>query len=210
MGNIKYDFYTNPNAKSENSKSEYHIRVCGQQTISTKRIVELIHNACTLTPADINAVIFAFQEEIANQLAKGNIVKLEGLCSFNISLKSANGTCTGKETGKAIEVKSVNINPEKEFTERVKELAAENGMEKVTAIHSDAITDEQVDRILTNYFSTNKAITRPKLQDICSTTRYMAMRQIKRLTESGKLVNVGFENHPLYIPTPESFETKEE
>ena len=210
MGNIKYDFYTNPNVNSDNSKSDYHIRVCGQQTISTKRIIELIHNASTLTPADINAVIFAFQEEIANQLAQGNIVKLEGLCSFNISLKSANGTCTGKENGKAIELKSVNINPEKEFTERVKDLVKKYGTEKVLARHSDSLTDEKVDRILTNYFSTNKAITRPKLQDICSTTRYMAMQQIKRLTESGKLVNVGFENHPLYMPTPGSFGTKEE
>ncbi|MBM6881755.1 HU family DNA-binding protein [Bacteroides caecigallinarum] len=209
MGKIKYDFYTNPNAKSENSKSEYHIRVCGQQTISTKGIIELIHNASTLTPADINAVIFAFQEEIANQLAKGNIVKLEGLCSFNISLKSVNGTCTGNENGKGIELKSVNINPEKEFTEMVKDLVAKNGMEKVMARHSVSVSDEKVDAILTNYFSTNKAITRPKLQDICSTTRYMAMRQIKRLTESGKLVNIGFENHPLYMPTPGSFGTKE-
>ena len=210
MGKIKYDFYKNPDNKEGKLKSEYHIRVCGQQTISTKRIIELIHNASTLTPADINAVIFAFQEEIANQLAQGNIVKLEGLCSFNISLKSANGTCTGKENGKAIELKSVNINPEKEFTERVKDLVKKYGTEKVMARHSDSLTDEKVDRILTNYFSTNKAITRPKLQDICSTTRYMAMQQIKRLTESGKLVNVGFENHPLYMPTPGSFGTKEE
>ena len=210
MGNIKFDFYKNPDNKEGKLKSEYHIRVCGQQTISTKRIIELIHNASTLTPADINAVIFAFQEEIANQLAQGNIVKLEGLCSFNISLKSANGTCTGKENGKAIELKSVNINPEKEFTERVKDLVKKYGTEKVMARHSGSLTDEKVDRILTNYFSTNKAITRPKLQDICSTTRYMAMQQIKRLTESGKLVNVGFENHPLYMPTPGSFGTKEE
>lgn len=210
MGKIKYDFYKNPDNKEGKLKSEYHIRVCGQQTISTKGIIELIHNASTLTPADINAVIFAFQEEIANQLAKGNIVKLEGLCNFNISLKSANGTCTGKENGKGIVLKSVNINPEKEFTERVKELVTKNGMEKVIAIHSDTITDEKVDEILTNYFSTNKAITRPKLQDICSTTRYMAMQQIKRLTGSGKLVNVGFENHPLYMPTPGSFGTEEE
>lgn len=210
MGKIKYDFYKNPDNREGKLKSEYHIRVCGQQTISTKGIIELIHNASTLTPADINAVIFAFQEEIANQLAKGNIVKLEGLCNFNISLKSANGTCTGKENGKGIVLKSVNINPEKEFTERVKELVKKNGMEKVIAIHSETITDEKVDRILTNYFSTNKAITRPKLQDICSTTRYMAMQQIKRLTESGKLVNVGFENHPLYMPTPGSFGTEEE
>lgn len=210
MGKIKYDFYKNPDNNEGKLKSEYHIRVCGQQTISTKGIIELIHNASTLTPADINAVIFAFQEEIANQLAKGNIVKLEGLCNFNISLKPANGTCTGKESGKAIEVKSVNINPEKEFTERVKKLATENGMEKVIARHSDTITDEKVDRILINYFSTNKVITRQRLQDICSTTRYMAMQQIKRLTESGKLVNVGFRNHPLYMPAPGSFGTKEE
>lgn len=210
MGKIKYDFYKNPDNKEGKLKSEYHIRVCGQQTISTKGIIELIHNASTLTPADINAVIFAFQDEIANQLAKGNIVKLEGLCNFNISLKSANGTCTGKENGKGIVVKSVNINPEKEFTERVKKLAAENGMEKVIARHSDTITDEKVDEILTNYFRTNKVITRQRLQDICSTTRYMAMQQIKRLTGSGKLVNVGFRNHPLYMPVPGSFGTKEE
>ena len=184
MGKIKYDFYTNPNVNSENSKSEYHIRVCGQQTISTKGIIELIHYASTLTPADINAVIFAFQEEIANQLAKGNIVKLEGLCSFNISLKSVNGTCTGNENGKGIELKSVKINPEKEFTEMVKELVTKNGMEKVMARHSDSV--------------------------ICSTTRYMAMRQIKRLTDSGKLINIGFKNHPLYMPTPGSFGTKKE
>ena len=149
MGKIKYDFYTNPNVNSENSKSEYHIRVCGQQTISTKGIIELIHNASTLTPADINAVIFAFQEEIANQLAKGNIVKLEGLCSFNISLKSVNGTCTGNENGKGIELKSVKINPEKEFTEMVKELVTKNGMEKDLLNHeiyghaADKTTDRQ-------------------------------------------------------------------
>lgn len=210
MEKIKYDFYKNPDNKEGKLKSEYHIRVCGQQTISTKGIIELIHNASTLTPADINAVIFAFQEEIANQLAKGNIVKLEGLCSFNISLKSVNGTCTGNENGKGIELKSVNINPEKEFTEMVKELVTKNGMEKVMARHSDSVSDEKVDRILTNYFSTNKSITRPKLQDICSTTRYMAMRQIKRLTDSGKLINVAFENRPLYMPTPGSFGTKKE
>ena len=210
MGRIKYDFYKNPDNREGKLKSEYHIRVCGQQTISTKGIIELIHNASTLTPADINAVIFSFQEEIANQLAKGKIVKLEGLCSFNISLKSAIGTCTGKENGKGIVLKSVNINPEKEFTERVKDLVAKNGMEKVIARHSEAITDENVDEMLTNYFSKNKSITRPKLQDFCSTTRYMAMRQIKRLTESGKLVNVGFENHPLYMPTPGNFGRKEE
>ena len=206
MEKVKYDFYKNPDNRQGKLKSEYHIRVCGQQTISTKRIVELIHNASTLTSADINAVIFAFQEEIANQLAMGKIVKLKGLCSFNISLKSANETCTGEENGREIVLKSININPEKEFTERVKNMVAKNGMEKVTGKHSGTITDEKVDSILTIYFQKEKTITRPKLQEICSITRYMAIRQIKRLTDSGKLVNIGFKNHPLYIPASGSFD----
>lgn len=207
MGKIKFDFYKNPNIKSENSKSEYHIRICDRQTIGTKGIVENIHMKSTLTSTDINAVIIAFQDEIANQLGQGKIVRLEGLCSFDISLKPKSGICTGKENSKEIELKSVNINPEKEFMERVQKCINETGMEKVTGNHSGETSDETVDKILTEYFSKKESITRPVLQRICSLTRYMATIHIKRLTESGKIVNIGFRNHPLYVPVKGSFGT---
>lgn len=206
MGKIKFDFYKNPNIKSENSKSEYHIRICDRQTIGTKGIVENIHMKSTLTSVDINAVIIAFQDEIANQLGQGKIVRLEGLCSFDISLKPKSGICTGKESSKEIELKSVNINPEKEFMERVQKCINETGMEKVTGKHSVTIPDEKVDSLLNEYFKKEKTVTRPKLQELCSMTRYMAMQQIKRLTNSGKLINIGFKNHPLYVPVPGCFE----
>ena len=206
MGKIKFDFYKNPNIKSENSKSEYHIRICNRQTIGTKGIVENIHMKSTLTSVDINAVIIAFQDEIANQLGQGKIVRLEGLCSFDISLKPKSGICTGEESSKEIELKSVNINPEKEFMERVQKCINETGMEKVTGKHSVTIPDEKVDSLLNEYFKKEKTVTRPKLQELCSMTRYMAMRQIKRLTNSGKLINSGFKNHPLYVPAPGCFE----
>ena len=209
MGKIKFDFYKNPNIKSENSKSEYHIRICDRQTIGTKGIVENIHMKSTLTSVDINAVIIAFQDEIANQLGQGKIVRLEGLCSFDISLKPKNGICTGEESSKEIELKSVNINPEKEFMERVQKCINETGMEKVTGKHSVTIPDEKVDSLLTEYFKKEKTVTRPKLQELCSMTRYMAMQQIKRLTENGKLINIGFKNHPLYVPASDSFGTQE-
>ena len=156
MGKIKFDFYKNPNIKSENSKSEYHIRICDRQTIGTKGIVENIHMKSTLTSVDINAVIIAFQDEIANQLGQGKIVRLEGLCSFDISLKPKSGICTGEESSKEIELKSVNINPEKEFMERVQKCINETGMEKVTGKHSVTIPDEKVDSLLTEYFKKEK------------------------------------------------------
>ena len=209
MGKIKYDFYRNPDNKADKLKSKYHIRICDRQTIGTKGIVENIHMKSTLTSVDINAVIIAFQDEIANQLGQGKIVRLEGLCSFDISLKAKSGICTGEENSKEIELKSVNINPEKEFMERVQKCINETGMEKVTGKHSVTIPDEKVDSLLNEYFKKEKTVTRPKLQELCSMTRYMAMQQIKRLTDSGKLINIGFKNHPLYVPTSGSFGTQE-
>lgn len=209
MGKIKYDFYRNPDNKADKLKSKYHIRICDRQTIGTKGIVENIHMKSTLTSVDINAVIIAFQDEIANQLGQGKIVRLEGLCSFDISLKAKSGICTGEENCKEIELKSVNINPEKEFMERVHKCISKTGMEKVTGKHSVTIPDEKVDSLLTEYFKKEKTVTRPKLQELCSMTRYMAMQQIKRLTDSGKLINIGFKNHPLYVPASDSFGTQE-
>lgn len=205
MGKIKFDFYENPNIKSGNSKSKCHIRICDRQSIGTKDIINSISKKSTLTPIDIKAVITAFQDEIAYQLGQGKIIRLEGLCSFDISLKTASGTCTGKESAHSITLKSVNINPEKEFTEKVKECLCD--MERVRGRHSEIVPEEKIDEILTEYFSKERTITRTILQRICSMTRYMAMQQIKRLTDSGKLINIGFRNHPLYVPAPGRFGT---
>ena len=38
MGKIKYDFYTNPNVNSENSKSDYHIRVWSTERVQVMRM----------------------------------------------------------------------------------------------------------------------------------------------------------------------------
>lgn len=208
MSKIKYDFYKNPDNRTEALKSQYHIRICDRQSIGTNDIINNISKRSTLTPIDIRAVITAFQDEIAYQLGQGRIIRLEGLCSFDISLKTANGICTGKENASNIILKSVNINPEKDFTEKVKECLCE--MEKIKGEHSDTITDEKVDEILTEYFKKEKSITRPILQRLCSITKYMAGLHIKRLMSNGSLCNIGFRNHPLYVPSPGSLGTPKE
>lgn len=197
MSKIKYDFYDNPDNKTDNLKSRYHIRICNQQSIGTDDIVHSISKRSTLTPIDIKAVITAFQDEIAYQLGQGKIIRLEGLCSFDISLKTDNGICTGKENASSIVLKSVNINPDKEFTEKVKENIS--GLEKVKGKHSSIMPNEEVDKFIIEYFKYEKSITRAKLQDMLSMTRYMANLHIKRLVNEGKITNIGFENHPVYI-----------
>ena len=123
MDTIEYDFYENPGKSSEFQKSKYHVRICNRQTVDTDNIVKAISKQCTLTPADIHAVIVAFQDEIAFQLQQGKIVHLDGLCQFDISLKSRLDESSGKENGPDIVLKSVNINPDKKLTERVRKVS---------------------------------------------------------------------------------------
>lgn len=203
MDTIEYDFYENPGKSSEFQKSKYHVRICNRQTVDTDNIVKAISKQCTLTPADIHAVIVAFQDEIAFQLQQGKIVHLDGLCQFDISLKSRLDESNGKENGPDIVLKSVNINPDKKLTERVRKNLCHRV--KSRGKHSDPISEIEIIGVLTEHFKKKSTITRAEFQNQCSITKYMACIHINRLLSEGKLKNIGYRRHPIYTAVPGNF-----
>lgn len=203
MDTIEYDFYENPGKSSEFQKSKYHVRICNRQTVDTDNIVKAISKQCTLTPADIHAVIVAFQDEIAFQLQQGKIVHLDGLCQFDISLKSRLDESSGKENGPDIVLKSVNINPDKKLTERVRKSLCHRV--KSRGKHSDSISEIDIIGVLTEHFKKKSTITRAEFQNQCSITKYMACIHINRLLSEGKLKNIGYRKHPIYTAVPGNF-----
>lgn len=203
MDTIEYDFYENPGKSSEFQKSKYHVRICNRQTVDTGNIVKAISKQCTLTPADIHAVIVAFQDEIAFQLQQGKIVHLDGQCQFDISLKSRLDESSGKENGSDIVLKSVNINPDKKLTERVRKNLCHRV--KSRGKHSDSISEIDIIGVLTEHFKKKSTITRAEFQNQCSITKYMACIHINRLLSEGKLKNIGYRRHPIYTAVPGNF-----
>ena len=203
MDTIEYDFYENPGKSSEFQKSKYHVRICNRQTVDTDNIVKAISKQCTLTPADIHAVIVAFQDEIAFQLQQGKIVHLDGLCQFDISLKSRLDESSGKENGSDIVLKSVNINPDKKLTERVRKNLCHRV--KSRGKHSDPISEIEIIGVLTEHFKKKSTITRAEFQNQCSITKYMACIHINRLLSEGKLKNIGYRRHHIYTAVPGNF-----
>ena len=181
MDKIEYDFYENPNSKSDNSKSKYHIRICRRQKISTKSMANRLSKYTTLTPTDIYATITALQDAISGELGAGNIVLLDGICQFEITLGTESGVVDGLENGKNV----VNIRPLPEFVDMVKE--ALKPRVKSRGFHSDRISDAEIENGLADYFKENESITRSIVE------------QRFRMQE-GKLRNIGFSNHPKYVP----------
>lgn len=203
MDKIRYDFYANPSKSSDTQKSAYHIRICNQQVIDTNQLVKAISNQCTLTPADIKAVLTAFNGEVSYHLQRGEIVTLDGLCRFEISLTTTTGLCTGKENGNSVVLKRINVQPDNKLVK----LVSENLSTRVKSrgAHSASLSDVEVMGKLTEHFTYHLTINSLELQRICSITRYMARRHINQLVAENRLENIGYRSHPIYRAVPGNF-----
>lgn len=67
------------------------------------------------------------------------------------------------------------------------------------------ISDIEIEGMLTGYFKENESITRLGLEKEFHINRTRATQILKRFVEEGKLKNIGFSNHPKYIPVPGFF-----
>ena len=64
----------------------------------------------------------------------------------------------------------------------------------------------EIDNKLTEYFVTNVALTRSRMQSLCEFTQSMAARQLRRLKAEGKLKNIGKPTQPIYVPATGYYE----
>lgn len=198
MDNIEFDLFKNPSkADGEMTEESFHVRICNSQTVSLKGLVERIHNSCSMTPSDIHGVLVALKDEISNALAHGQQVNIDGLCRFRLILGAKNSSkCSGKEDAHDIGFKKIKISPFKEFSEKTKkELLPLN---KKRGKHSINITEEKMSMIITKYLEENQIITRKKIEEICSVTRYKATLYINKLIKDGVIKNIGYKTHPVY------------
>ena len=68
------------------------------------------------------------------------------------------------------------------------------------SFHSSKLTDEEIDALLTEFFTTHDFVQRKSFQLLCSMTQSTASRHLHRLCEEGKLKNVGLPKQPVYKP----------
>ncbi|MDR1200051.1 MAG: hypothetical protein LBL58_00270 [Tannerellaceae bacterium] len=76
---LHYDFYENPVSKDSDGRPKLHARVVTTGTMNTDQLAQYIHDMCTLTSADVKASLISLVEVMANELALGRRIHLEGL-----------------------------------------------------------------------------------------------------------------------------------
>ena len=194
---IEYDFYRNPNSQGTNKK-RYHARVISGDRISTDELAEEIQNECSLTKADVKAVLIALGDKLAKHLGEGNKVYLEGIGYFQVNLKCKEEVrSTHAIRSENVEFKSVSYRADNELKKRLRNQKIQRSLKKV---HSITMTEEEIDQALTEYFKTHETLTRHQFQTLCSQLKSTAHRILLKLVKDGKLRNVGTSHSPIYMP----------
>lgn len=194
---INYEFFETPNPTGDGTKT-YHPRVVSYGSISTDTLAKEIQDACTLTRADVKAVLVSLADKMAQYLSYGQKIHLEGIGYIGVSLKCPK-KISNKEDMKHAPVmfKAVTFRADEELKQKMQRVKMERSSIRV---HSAQISEEGIDRKLTEHFAKEAIITRSSFQHLCNLCESTAYRHIKRLVEEGKLQNVSTPRNPVYMP----------
>ena len=194
---IEYDFYRNPNSQGTNKK-RYHARVVSSNRISTDELAEEIQNECSLTIADVKAVLIALGDKLAKHLGEGSKVHLEGIGYFQVNLQCKEEVrTTHAARSENVEFKSVSYRADNELKKHLRNQKIQRSQ---TKIHSVEMTEEEIDQALTKYFKTHDTLTRSQFEVLCTQVKSTAHRILQKLVKDGKLKNVSTKQHPVYMP----------
>ncbi len=121
------------NIHEEKGKTELKPRVKTQDTLDTEQVAKkaVLHRRCNGSAAATKAVIEDFFQEVKEQLAAGNVVKLDGIGTFSLSLgdrkreerRDEAGQTLSKPNAVSIYVSDINFNPDKTFLKEVDSMA---------------------------------------------------------------------------------------
>jgi len=197
---IQFELYKTPHPKDEEGKETYHARVVNFQHIDTDYLAKEIQIATSLTEGDVKSVLDSLSHFMGDRLREGESVHLDGIGYFQIKLNSKEPITSPKLKANQIKLKAnISFKADIKLKKSVSVVHLERSKLKP---HSASRSNEEVDKLLTNYFNNNPILTRSDFQRLCGFTPSTAARHIKRLKEEKKLKNIHTYYNPIYMPMP--------
>lgn len=107
------------NPRDLEADNKFYANVVTKEKIDLKRLAYLVSHQSTVREGDCYAVITSLLHNIIDELMQGNIVKLDDLGSFQVSVKS-DGVATKEEVSQYL-IKDIRLRfrPDKSFSKKV-------------------------------------------------------------------------------------------
>ena len=203
-GTIAYQLHVRNDfqGKATEENPTMAVSVVNSEVITTADLAKDINRACSITEADVVAVLQALGQRIGDALLDGNRVEIDHIGTFGLSLTCKNKRKEEHITSKDIEVKRIVFSPCAELQHAMRGAVIVSGGPTVTKQLSDAVIEQR----LTEFFTTHRSIQRSEFESVCECSRYAALAKLKALVKAGKLQVIGKQNTRAYQPTPRAFD----
>lgn len=102
---VKYSVIPRINPRDRETEPKFYAQVQTSGDVSMREMCERIQQSCTVTKADVHAVLVAMEDVIVDALKGGEIIRLGDLGTLRVSL-SSKGALTEKEYTSSLITKS--------------------------------------------------------------------------------------------------------
>ena len=109
--NVTYSVVPRSNPREKNDPPKYYAQAQASGDVNIREMSERIQASCTVTKADVYAVLVSMEDVIIDALKSGEIVRLGDLGTFQIGV-SGKGTLTEEEYDSSLIQKArINFRP---------------------------------------------------------------------------------------------------
>ena len=98
---VNYTVVPKINPRDRESEAKFYGNVKSSGDINIREMAERIQGSCTVTKADVYAVLVALEDVIAESIQKGEIVRLMDIGTFRVGI-STKGALTEEEFNEAL------------------------------------------------------------------------------------------------------------
>ena len=202
-GTIAYQLHVRNDLQGKATKKNptMAVSIVNSEVITTEQLSKDINRACSITEADVAAVLQAVGQRIGDALLDGNRVEIDHIGTFSLALTCKNKRKEDHITSKDIEVSRIVFSPCAELQHTMRGAVIVSGGPTGTK----QLTDAVIEKRLTEFFSTHHCIQRSEFEHVCECSRYAALAKIKALVKAGKLAVIGKQNTRAYVPKDGAF-----
>ncbi len=193
---IKFDIHTIKNADGKGNGHAY-VQLEAGTPITDDELAGNIEASCSLTRADVKAVLAALRYHIRQELECGRRFHLPGIGYFSLSAGLSQPTDGKRVTGNDVWLRGINFLPESSLTGEVRK--GVNFTRSKRATSSIEYTEDELMKKLNEYHVDHRFITRQAMRDSFGLSGYMADKWLTRLVGQGKLKKEGNRHAPLYF-----------
>ena len=202
-GTIAYQLHVRNDLQGKSTKKNptMAVSIVNSEVITTEQLSKDINRACSVTEADVAAVLQALGQRIGDALLDGNRVEIDHVGTFSLALTCKNKRKEDHITSKDIEVSRIVFSPCAKLQHTLRGAVIVSGGPTGNKQLSDAVIEKR----LTEFFVTHHSIQRSEFEHVCECSRYAALAKLKALVKAGKLAVTGKLNTRAYVPKDGAF-----